>query len=229
MPLITENVMMDDERSRLQSRVATLEAELVRLNGEREDGFRSLANNLNVGVYRNMPGPEGRCVEANSAIVDMFGFDSKHEFLASPVVDRYQNPEDRRKFSEKMKKEGCVVNEELKLKRKDGTVFIGSVSTVAVKDESGEVLFYDGVIIDVTAQKQAQDALMESEVKFRTLFDLSPQAIAPVYMGSSSIVDINGKFGDLFKSDDARHDRRGAGRGAYANQAGASGHHMLRL
>ncbi len=82
----SENHMMDDERSRLQSRVAALEAELVRLKGEGEGGFRSLANNLNVGVYRNMPGPEGRCVEANSTIADMFGFDSKQEFFAGRII-----------------------------------------------------------------------------------------------------------------------------------------------
>ena len=70
---------------------------------------------------------------------------------------------------------------------------------MAVKDEFGEVLFYDGVIMDVTEQKQAKDALVESEGKFRTLFDLSPQAIALVRMETSAIVDVNDNFCDLFK------------------------------
>ena len=166
---------------------------------ETEDRYQSLANNLNVGIYRNTPGPEGCFIEANSAIVGMFGFRNREEFFKSRVVDLYQNSDDRRKFNEKMKNEGFVVNEELGLKRKDGTPFIGSVSTVAVKDELGTVLFYDGVIMDVTEQKQAKDALVESEVKFRSLFDLSPQAIALVRMDSSVIADVNDKFCDLFK------------------------------
>jgi PAS domain S-box-containing protein len=70
---------------------------------------------------------------------------------------------------------------------------------VAVKEEHGGVLFYDGVIMDITEQKQAKDALVESEVKFRSLFDLSPQAIALVHMDSSAIEDVNDKFCDLFK------------------------------
>ena len=166
---------------------------------KREDRFQSLANNLNVGIYRNTPGPEGRFIEANSAIVRMFGFDSKEEFLNTRVVDHYQNSNDRRKFNDKMLNEGKVVNEELRLRRKDGTFFTGSVSTVAVKDDVGKVLFYDGVIMDVTEQKQAKDALVESEVKFRSLFDLSPQAIALVHRESSSIEDVNDKFCQLFK------------------------------
>ena len=144
-----ENDKMDNDRSRLHSRVAEIKAELAGLQREldaypeggltssaaesavpdgtaqrtaaplkREDRFQGLANNLNVGIYRNTSGPEGRCIAANSAIVDMFGFDSKEEFFNSPVVDLYQNSDDRRKFSEKMKKEGFVVNEELQVKKK---------------------------------------------------------------------------------------------------------------
>jgi two-component system, cell cycle sensor histidine kinase and response regulator CckA len=166
---------------------------------KREDRFQSLANNLNIGFYRNTPGPEGHFIEANSAIVRMFGFDSEAEFLNSRVVDHYQDSNDRNKFNENMKHEGFVLNKELRLKRKDGTFFIGSVSSVAVKDASGKLLFYDGVIMDVTEQKQAKDALVESEVKFRSLFDLSPQAIALVHMESSAIEDVNDKFCQLFK------------------------------
>jgi PAS domain S-box-containing protein len=166
---------------------------------ESEDRFRSLANNLNVGIYRNTPGPEGRFIEANPAIVSMFGFDSKESFIRSKVVDLYQDSDDRRKFNEKMTTQGFVANEELRLRRRDGTLFIGSVSTVAVKDEHGQVMFYDGVLMDITEQKQAKSALEESESKFRSLFDLSPQAIALVHMDSSAIVDVNDKFCDLFK------------------------------
>ena len=123
----------------------------------------------------------------------------KEEFLNTRVVDHYQNSNDRRKFNDKMLNKGIIVNEELRLKRKDGALFIGSVSTVAVKDDVGKTLFYDGLIMDVTEQKQAKDALLESEVKFRSLFDLSPEAIALVHRESSSIVDVNDKFCQLFK------------------------------
>ena len=51
---------------------------------KREDRFKSLANNLNVGIYRNTPGPEGRFIEANSAIVRMFGFDSQGRISQHP-------------------------------------------------------------------------------------------------------------------------------------------------
>ena len=44
---------------------------------ESEAKFKSLTNNLNVGVYRNSVGSKGKFIEANPAIVKMFGYDSR--------------------------------------------------------------------------------------------------------------------------------------------------------
>ena len=63
---------------------------------ESEQRDRSLTANLNVGVYRNTTGPTGKFIEANPAIVKMFGYDSRDEFLSVSVSDLYKNPEDRK-------------------------------------------------------------------------------------------------------------------------------------
>jgi PAS domain S-box-containing protein len=105
---------------------------------ESEEKYRSLTNNLNVGVYRNTIGPKGKFIEANPAIVEMFGYDSREEYLEVSVSDLYMNPEDRKKYNAKILRDGFVKNEELHLRKKDGTSFIGSVFAVAVKDEKGD-------------------------------------------------------------------------------------------
>ena len=46
---------------------------------ESETKYKSLTDNLNVGVYRNTVGAEGRFIEVNPAIVQMFGYDSRDE------------------------------------------------------------------------------------------------------------------------------------------------------
>lgn len=130
-----------------------------------EEKYKSLANNLNVGIYRNTAGSNGKFIEANPAIVEMFGFDNREDFLEVNVSDLYQNPHDRNEFSAKLLKEGAVKNEELQFQKRDGTIFIGSVSSVMVKDENGEVKFFDSIIEDITAHKRAEKALRESEEK----------------------------------------------------------------
>ena len=130
---------------------------------ESESQYRTLTNNLNVGVYRNTVGTKGKFIEANPAIVSMFGFQSKDEFLAIDVADLYQNPCDRNSFNEKMLSKGFVKNEELNLKKKDETPIKGSVSSVAVKDENGNVKYYDGIIEDISDRKRLESQLQQAQ------------------------------------------------------------------
>ncbi len=144
---------------------------------ESEEKFRTITENINVGIYRNTPGPEGRFLEANPAIVAMFGYDSREEFIEVPVSELYHDPDRRQMFNGKMLRAGFVQNEEILLKRKDGSPFWGAVTAVAIKDENGAVKYYDGVIEDISEGKRARQALVESEEKFRTLADQSPNMI----------------------------------------------------
>jgi PAS domain S-box-containing protein/putative nucleotidyltransferase with HDIG domain len=121
-----------------------------------ERKYKILTENINVGIYRNTVGSKGKFIEANPTIIKMFGYQDKGDFLSLDVADLYQNSEDRKHFNEKMLNEGFVKNEELRLKKKNGTPFWGSVSAVAVKDENGEVKYYDGIIEDITEFKNAE-------------------------------------------------------------------------
>lgn len=145
---------------------------------ESEEKYKTLTENINVGIYRNTVGPKGKFIEANPAIVRMFGFENKDEFLETNVSDLYQNPDDRKRFNEKMLTRGYVHEEELQLKKKNGTPFHGSVSAVAVKDEQGKVKYYDGIVEDVTERKIAEQALRESYEKLKRVLNGTVNALA---------------------------------------------------
>lgn len=130
---------------------------------ESEENYRTLTENINLGIYRNSPDYKGTFLEANPAIIKIFGFKNRKEFLTINVVDLYQNPEDRNKFNHKMLREGFVKDEELKLKKKDGTLLIASVSTVAVKDEKGKIKYYDGIIEDITERKHLEQQFFQAQ------------------------------------------------------------------
>ena len=144
---------------------------------ESEAKYKSLTNNLNVGVYRNSVGSKGKFIEANPAIVKMFGYDSREEFLKIGVSDLYKDPLEREEFTFKIAKAGSIKNEILELQKKDGTGFIGSISAVAVMNDNGDIKYFDGIIEDITERKWAEEALRESEGKYRGLIEGLDEAI----------------------------------------------------
>ena len=125
-----------------------------------EEKYKTLAENVNLGVYRSTVGPKGKFIEANTAMIRIFGYSSKDEFLALDVSDLYQDPEDRDSFNKKLLADGFVKDEELKLKKKDGTPIWCSDSAVAVRDEKGKVKYYDGIVENITERKQFEELQM---------------------------------------------------------------------
>jgi PAS domain S-box-containing protein len=153
-------------------------AKAVKALRDSEEKYKTLTENINIGIYRNTTGPKGKFIEVNRAVVAMFGYESKEEYLKVNVADLYKDPEDRKRFNEKMLNQGFVQEEELSLKKKDGTLFTGSVSAVAVKDKQGNIVYYDGIIEDITDKKKAKQELMESYEKLQRVLNGAVDALA---------------------------------------------------
>ena len=195
-----QNICDDSEKPAMVQGAIYDVAECRQIEGalrESEEKYRSLANNLNVGIYRNSVGIKGKFIEANPAIVKMFGFDSREEFLKVSVSDLYKNPIDRSEYNAKILKEGAVRNEILQLQKKDGTSFIGSVSAVVVKDEKDEIKYYDGIIEDISERMRAEAAVRESEEKYRTVLEANPDPVV-LYDIKGQVIYFNPAFTRVF-------------------------------
>ncbi len=77
--------------------------------------------------------------------------------------------------------------------RADKTLFITQMTSTLQKDEKGRVVGFIAVATDLSEQKKVEAALRENEIKFRHLFNLSPQ---PIYLTdlNGGILDVNQKF-----------------------------------
>ena len=131
-----------------------------------EEKYHTLVDNVKTGVYRN--NVEGRFIQINPAIAEIFGYDSVEEFMGITVADLYQNPEDRNNFTKEVQEKGFVKNYELALKKKDGAPIWCSITATAQRDEQGEIKWFDGVVEDITQRKRAEE---ERERLIRELTD----------------------------------------------------------
>jgi PAS domain S-box-containing protein len=188
---------------RLQKRIKELEkADAVHKRvqealQESEEKYRTLTENINVGIFRSTPGSRGKFLEVNPALVRMLGFRRKQELFVKDVASIYQNPKDRLAFSKKMTKNGFVRNAEFRLKKKDGTPIIVSETAQAVRDDRGRVLYFDGIVEDITERKRAEEEVLLQKTYFERLFNSAPEAIV-LHDNNDIVIDVNDEFTRLF-------------------------------
>jgi len=144
---------------------------------EAEVRYQRLFERVPVGLYRTAP--DGRILDANPALAQMLGCGDPQTLLGVNAADFYLDPEDRRREQALLEREGVVRGFEMRLRRCDGTVIWVRDTVRAVCDAEGRVLYYEGSLEDITEWKRTEEALRESEERFRALTE---QALAGVYL-----------------------------------------------
>ena len=140
-----------------------------------EERYRTLFENIPVGVYQSKP--SGEVLMANEALVSMLGFSSHEAFEAANMEEVYAESDGRARFHEKVTREGVINQYPNELLRHDGERIYVLENARATFDENGEVLYYEGTVEDVTEQRVAQEALHASEERFRALVQHSTDVI----------------------------------------------------
>jgi len=143
---------------------------------ESEEKYRSLVENINVGVYRNSGIVDGLFIHANSAIVRMFGYENPDDLMEVSFVDFYETSVERERFINEVIEQGTVKNRELRLRKKDGTPFWASCTSTAQFDDDGNLKWIDGVIEDITIRKKAEEQLLH-DAMHDTLTSLPNRAL----------------------------------------------------
>jgi PAS domain S-box-containing protein len=133
---------------------------------ESEERFRVITEAIPVGV--GVVGlPEGEFLFVNKAYRESFGYEPS-ELLGRKTLDIYWDPDDRKRILEELKKHGNVADYEVKLKRKDGSMFWAIASTRPITYQGKPALL--GVFMDITERVRAEEQQREQERKYQELF-----------------------------------------------------------
>lgn len=133
---------------------------------QREIGkrFRNLFDNCPLGVYRTTP--DGRILDGNPALVQMLGFSSFEELAARNLEEKGFEPDyPRSEFKQIMESRNEVKGLEAAWIRQDGTTIFVRENAKAVRDEKGNILYYEGTVEDITERKRTEEELKKSREK----------------------------------------------------------------
>ncbi len=125
-----------------------------------EAKYRSIFENSLEGIFQSPP--QGGYITANPALARIYGFDSPEDLSKSLTDIQHQLFVDPNRYTELtnlMQQHSVVSDFEAQVYRQDGSVIWVGIHAREVRDEKGTLLYYEGLIEDITERKRSEEAL----------------------------------------------------------------------
>lgn len=156
-----------------------------------EERYKAVFDNAGLGI--DLLDKDGRIVQVNQALVNMLGY-SQQEF-GQLTFANITHPEDRELSLHHLQAlttgEARSYGIEKRYVKKDGATVWGYLSATAVRGPDEECTGVVGVIADITDRKMMENALRESEEKYRLLFENSKDGVVINDAESMEFLDAN--------------------------------------
>ncbi len=138
--------------------------------------YQALFEETNDGIF--IVTLEGIIVDSNKQGPEMLGYD-RDELIGRSYVDTIASSEvdDSSERLDVLKRGESLPVYERVFKRKDGTLFLAEINVALISDDSGQPLYLQSIVRDISLRKAAENELRESEEQLRRLVDTSPDAI----------------------------------------------------
>ena len=172
--LILELQQLRGELSTLQTTTNQYSDSLDQLR-ESEEKFRRFFETTGDACFMTTSG--GRMLDFNDVMLELSGYDSREELQELPITDWYVDPEDRSRLIEEVMQTGYVRDFPTDLRQRDGSVINTLITSVAVKNDSGQLIGFQGTIRDITPRRQAELQLQQSEETSHAMLNALPDLI----------------------------------------------------
>ena len=154
---------------------------------ESEEKFRNLFERVRHGLFISTK--EGHFLDCNQAMWGLLGYQDKEEFLKIDILkDLYVNPEDRKTFMEQVENLGFIKDFEVEFKKKKGERITVLLTATAKRDETGTIIGYEGLNIDITDRKKMERELKEANDFLMNLIDSSVDGIIVTNMKGDILI-----------------------------------------
>src|SRR5579862_1773300 len=144
---------------------------------EKELRFTELFETLQEGVYFSTP--DGQLLDANPALVSMLGYEEKRDLLSVDPAALNFDP-GKPVLGRAIDDRGGVRTREIKLRKKDGTAAMFLDSSRAVWDAAGNIIRYQGTLVDITEKRKMERQLAQQEEFRARLLESFPDLILVV-------------------------------------------------
>ncbi len=143
---------------------------------ETEAKYRNIFENAMEGIFQT--DREGRITQANPSFARIHGYDSPDEIMHSIVTkELFADPSDHSRLLALLRSSVSVRNFEAQLRTKNGKTHWVSMNVMVFRDKNGRALSYEGTMLDITERKKTEEALLESEERYRVAIENSNDGV----------------------------------------------------
>jgi|AMFO01.1.fsa_nt_gi PAS domain S-box len=128
---------------------------------ESEQRYRSFFENDISGCY--IVTVDGRLVDCNPALVEMFGFESREAALGTRITGFYSDAGSRDAFLDQLRRDGEVKGREAVYQSRDGSEIHVLENAVGIFDDTGELELIQGYLVDITRVKSLERQLQQAQ------------------------------------------------------------------
>jgi PAS domain S-box-containing protein len=131
---------------------------------EVEKRYRKIVENAAGGIYQTAP--DGSLMSANPSYAHILGYESVEKMHDDKfnVLSIYMSPDDRRSYEIELNNSDSIRNYEVQVRHKNGNIIWLNENARAIRDNSNQILYYEGSIEDITQRKNAEMELIEAKV-----------------------------------------------------------------
>jgi PAS domain S-box-containing protein len=165
-----------------------------------EQRYRALFEGSLLGIYVSLP--DGALVGCNAAFATMLGFASTADAVGSSMNAVYDDIAEREALVRHVREHGRLEHHRGRLRRIDGRAIDVIETAVGEFDEAGRLSELRGFLLDVTASVEAEQAQLERERTFRSVFFDAADAML-ILDDSRAIVEANPAACALFGKEHA--------------------------
>ncbi|MBV8899662.1 MAG: GAF domain-containing protein [Verrucomicrobia bacterium] len=153
-----------------------------------EQKYRSIFEHCVIGIFQTTP--EGQYISANPALARMYGYDSPAELIAALTdINRqlYVRPDRRAEFIRLVREQGQVIDFESEIYRRDHSIiWILENARVVCDEVTDEVLYYEGMVQNVTRRKLAEEARDRANAHLRLQYAVTRTLAEMRHLGEAS-------------------------------------------
>ncbi|MFX0185077.1 MAG: PAS domain-containing protein [Candidatus Hodarchaeota archaeon] len=138
--------------------------------------YRTLYKEVPIGLYRTTP--DGKILASNPYLIEILGYDSFEDIQKINLEKKGFLPTyPRSEFKRILEEPGSITGLESVWKRKNNSLIYVRENAKAIRDKSGNILYYEGSVEDITERRKVEEELIKTKTRLEYLLTSCPAVI----------------------------------------------------